>query len=389
MGTSSAGWASRTPLSSLTQLDSTWAKKTKVAKTGGIAAIIGALADHRDHAQMQYWGQIVLAHLCFLDKEEGPTVQLHGFGSSWSSKDSRVGAEMGRESTIGKSQCKPTYPFQASFSSISTENFGFSLFTAKGWILFDASLDAFYFFPLEIFYVCFSLYVAIQSHHNCLPDSSWEDEGLVSLSYSPCTPFYIFLPFHEVRLWQSRAANGSAAKMSLAKDWDAWNIWNSRPKQTPCKCNLLQPGPIWTDTRIQWHVYLFFHGTVSKWQWDCIRFFGPGLHHFPCLWFMIPSFDLVFALSHSDAFSCLISVCIFWDSLGQTLNHVMVCLRDCPAQGMFHRLSEGRLGWKHVGGASTEDWFRSLENRKTYSSECALFRVTSCCITIIWHDAMK
>jgi len=35
-----------------------------VAKTGGIAAIIGALADHRDHAQMQYWGQIVLAHLC-------------------------------------------------------------------------------------------------------------------------------------------------------------------------------------------------------------------------------------------------------------------------------------------------------------------------------------
>lgn len=79
----------------------------------------------------------------------------------------------------------------------------------------------------------------------------------------------------------------------------------------------------------------------------------------------------------------------FWDSLGQTLNHVMVCLRDCPAQGMFHRLSEGRLGWKHVGGASTEDWFRSLENPKTYSLECALFRVTSCCITIIWHDAMK
>ena len=39
----------------------------KVAKTGGIAAIIGALADHRDNSQMQYWGQIVLANLCFLD----------------------------------------------------------------------------------------------------------------------------------------------------------------------------------------------------------------------------------------------------------------------------------------------------------------------------------
>ena len=35
-----------------------------VAKTGGIAAIIGALADHRDNSQMQYWGQIVLANLC-------------------------------------------------------------------------------------------------------------------------------------------------------------------------------------------------------------------------------------------------------------------------------------------------------------------------------------
>lgn len=35
-----------------------------VAKNGGIAAIIGALADHRDNAQMQYWGQIVLAGLC-------------------------------------------------------------------------------------------------------------------------------------------------------------------------------------------------------------------------------------------------------------------------------------------------------------------------------------
>ena len=39
----------------------------KVAKAGGIAAIIAALADHRDHAQMQYWGQIVLAHLCSLE----------------------------------------------------------------------------------------------------------------------------------------------------------------------------------------------------------------------------------------------------------------------------------------------------------------------------------
>ncbi|CAJ1437469.1 unnamed protein product [Effrenium voratum] len=35
-----------------------------VAKAGGIAAIIGALADHRDNAQLQYWGQVVLAALC-------------------------------------------------------------------------------------------------------------------------------------------------------------------------------------------------------------------------------------------------------------------------------------------------------------------------------------
>ena len=35
-----------------------------VAKSGGIAAIVGALADHRDDAQLQYWGQVVLTALC-------------------------------------------------------------------------------------------------------------------------------------------------------------------------------------------------------------------------------------------------------------------------------------------------------------------------------------
>ena len=35
-----------------------------VAKSGGIAAIVGALADHREDAQLQYWGQVVLTALC-------------------------------------------------------------------------------------------------------------------------------------------------------------------------------------------------------------------------------------------------------------------------------------------------------------------------------------
>ncbi|OLP88468.1 hypothetical protein AK812_SmicGene30205 [Symbiodinium microadriaticum] len=35
-----------------------------VAKLGGIAAIVGALADHREDAQLQYWGQVVLSALC-------------------------------------------------------------------------------------------------------------------------------------------------------------------------------------------------------------------------------------------------------------------------------------------------------------------------------------
>ncbi|CAE7457283.1 unnamed protein product [Symbiodinium natans] len=35
-----------------------------VAKLGGIAAIVGALADHREDAQLQYWGQVVLTALC-------------------------------------------------------------------------------------------------------------------------------------------------------------------------------------------------------------------------------------------------------------------------------------------------------------------------------------
>mmetsp|Transcript_32673 Transcript_32673/g.61405 ORF Transcript_32673/g.61405 Transcript_32673/m.61405 type:complete len:240 (+) Transcript_32673:118-837(+) len=35
-----------------------------IARSGGIAAIVGALADHRDDVQLQYWGQVVLTALC-------------------------------------------------------------------------------------------------------------------------------------------------------------------------------------------------------------------------------------------------------------------------------------------------------------------------------------